>query len=124
MKIHFKNQKGFSLVEVIIAVAIMSIIGVALFMSLGGASKILMKTDTAETARDLAVTQMERIKNAPYDLNSYVKDSALFNSTSGYDATIAVVSLKPDGSLQKITISVLWGGSASPSYVLTGYKMR
>jgi prepilin-type N-terminal cleavage/methylation domain-containing protein len=37
MKIDWKNQKGFSLIEVIIAVALLAIIGVAYLGALGTA---------------------------------------------------------------------------------------
>jgi prepilin-type N-terminal cleavage/methylation domain-containing protein len=121
---HLNNQKGFSLIEVLISLAILALLGVAFLTALSGASKILLKTDTSETARDLAVAQMERLKSEPYNLRTYNVDSSLFTATNGYSANISVNSVKPDGSLQKITITVFQGTVATPAYVLTNYKAR
>jgi prepilin-type N-terminal cleavage/methylation domain-containing protein len=123
-KSKLKSMKGFSLVEVLVAVAIMVTVGVALLSALGTSSKILRITDSSETARDLAVAQIEHIKSEPYNVSSYSVDPDLFTVQSGYSATIAVTSLQPDGSIQRITVSVFQGSSSTPVYTLEGYRMR
>jgi prepilin-type N-terminal cleavage/methylation domain-containing protein len=122
MPIRFNNQKGFSLLEVILAMAILAILLVGFGASLTGASKMLVLTDNSETARDLAIAQMERIKSETYDLSSYNADPDLFTASSGYSAIITVDSLKPDGRLQKVTVSIFQGTESIPAYVLTDYR--
>jgi Tfp pilus assembly protein PilV len=119
-----KGQKGISLIEVIVAIAIMATVGIALLSALGTTSKVLIKTDSSETARDLSVAQMEHIKSLPFNVSTYDVDSSIFTSGSGCSANITVDSLKTDGSLQKITISVTRGGGSIPVYTLVGYRMR
>jgi prepilin-type N-terminal cleavage/methylation domain-containing protein len=116
--LRLQSEKGFSLIEVMMSIALIAIVGVAFLSTLSGASKILFKTDNS------AIAQMEQIKSSAYKLNTYDVDTSLFNSSNGYTANITVNSIKPDGSLQKITISVYQGSDSNPVYVLTNYKTR
>ena len=65
-----RSEKGFTLVEVIVAVALLAIIGIGLLSGLTGASTVLLKADTRETARDLAQAQMEYIQSQTYIASS------------------------------------------------------
>jgi prepilin-type N-terminal cleavage/methylation domain-containing protein len=120
----WKSQRGFSLIEILVTLALISSLGVSLLAGLATSSVILNKTDLTETAKDLAVAQMEEIKSSPFNVSSYDEDSSLFTPESGYSANITVDSLNMDGNLQKITISVLKAGYSSPVYTLTDYRMR
>jgi prepilin-type N-terminal cleavage/methylation domain-containing protein len=64
IKIH--NQKGFSFVEVLIALLIVAIVASAFLLALAGASKGLSVADIRTTAESLARTQIETIKEAVY----------------------------------------------------------
>jgi prepilin-type N-terminal cleavage/methylation domain-containing protein len=122
LKMKRKSQKGFSLIEVLIATALLAILGVAILGALGSASKILISTDSSENAKDLAVAQMELIKSAAYNSTYNVDSSSLFTAASGYSANITVQALKPDSSLQKVTISVFQAGKGV--YTLSDYRTR
>ena len=61
-----KNEKGFSLIEVIIAIALTGIIAIAVCYALATASKVLFIADERATAESLARQQMEYIKGQPY----------------------------------------------------------
>lgn len=96
-----ENEKGFSLIEILISLAILGIIAVGLLTSLGMATKVLMSTDEGETARDLAVAEMEYIKRLRFepDATSYPASSSGVRNEVTY----------PDpGNLNKqlITVSV------------------
>lgn len=56
-------QKGFTLVEILVAVALLAIIGTAFLGALTLASRVLLQADTRETARDIAEAQIEYIQN-------------------------------------------------------------
>ena len=62
-----KNEKGFSLIEVVIALLLMGIIGIALLIGLATASKAIFIADERATAESLARSQMESVKEQPYD---------------------------------------------------------
>ncbi|MDD5082055.1 MAG: type II secretion system protein [Dehalococcoidales bacterium] len=61
-----RSEKGFSLIEVVIAMALVGIIAVAFFTALSTASKTVVIADEQTTAESLARRQMEYIKNQPY----------------------------------------------------------
>ena len=61
-----KDQKGFSLIEVVIAVALLGIIAVGFLGALGTASKALLTADERETAKNLAESQMEYVQEQDY----------------------------------------------------------
>jgi prepilin-type N-terminal cleavage/methylation domain-containing protein len=61
-----KSEKGFSLVEVIIAIALIGIIAVAFLGALATGSRAIFIADERATAESLARTQMEYVKNQDY----------------------------------------------------------
>ena len=61
-----KKQGGFSLVEVLISVALMSIVAVGFLTALSTAPKTIVTTDEQETAKNIAEMQMEHIRELPY----------------------------------------------------------
>ena len=119
-----RGESGFTLVEVLISIAIVTVAGTALLLSLVMATKVLMGTDSDETARDYAQAQMESIQNLPYD-DGAVGDPSLYTPTTlaglpdGYLVNLAVASVATD--VQKITITVTPGPNRP--FVLEGYKV-
>ena len=61
-----EREKGFSLLEVIIAIALMGIVAVAFLGALATGSRAIFIADERATAESLARTQMEYMKNQPY----------------------------------------------------------
>ena len=61
-----KSEKGFSLIEVMIAIALLGIIGTAFLGALATASKAMFVADERATAESLARSQMEYVKNQDY----------------------------------------------------------
>ncbi len=61
-----KNERGFTLIEVLIAVALVGIIAVAFLSGLATASRALVIADEHATAESLARSQMEYVKNQGY----------------------------------------------------------
>ena len=122
-----KNEKGFSMVEVLIALALLAIVAVGLQNGLGlaMASRGSFITDNQETAKNLAETQMEYVKGLPFS-NSYVP--TLIPAGSGnYTATINVGPApgSPDTSgqnVQKVTVTIRNGTQVTA--VLEDYRVR
>jgi len=61
------SSRGFSLIEVSIAIALIGVLAVAIMGALSYASTVLIMTDRQATAESLAKSQMEFIKNQEYD---------------------------------------------------------
>ena len=122
-----RSEKGFSLVEVLIAVAILGIIGTAFAMGLLATSKNVLLSDNTTTGESLARTLMEDVKDAAY-ANEYVVglgeaiELPQEFDDMGYSAIINAETLV--AGLQKITITIYHNGEEEDNivYVLEGYK--
>jgi len=76
MKKFIKNQKGLTLIEVLVGIAIIGIIASAFLFAIATASKANIISDEKATAESLARSQFEAIKQEGYKTtegeNSYV----------------------------------------------------
>jgi hypothetical protein len=99
-------EKGFGLIEVLVGSTLIALVGVAILGGLTLGVNLLTRTDTSETAKDLAVTQMEYIKSTYWSDISYSVLADNLTLPSGYSIPpVTPVSLN-DGNLQKITVIV------------------
>jgi len=105
-----KNEKGISLIEVLIALAILGLVAAAFLSGLATASRALIIADERTTAESLARSQMEYVKEQDYDYN----DSQLYEQVDveslthpGYFISVDADPLRyPDDGIQKITVTV------------------
>ena len=61
-----RNQKGFTLIELIVALALLGLIAIAYLGALATASTAIIISDERTTAESLARSQMEYVKNRDY----------------------------------------------------------
>jgi type II secretory pathway pseudopilin PulG len=116
------TQKGFTLIETLTGLFVLVLVGVALLASLTLSSRILADTDNHETARILAVAEMEYIKSVPY-ADTYSQDVSLIPGGSSYGVTIETpVAVEEDGNLQLIRVIVRRNGSEVTR--IEGYKVK
>jgi prepilin-type N-terminal cleavage/methylation domain-containing protein len=117
-----KRERGFSFIEVVIALGVLGMIAVGFLSGLGTASKGLLIADERETANNLAEAQVESIKNQPYDddvlLHPEPQYYLITDIPSGYsiDQPMAVRldpdldGLDDDDGIQKIKVTVRHNG--------------
>ena len=123
-----KRERGFSLLEVLVAVALIGIVAVAIYGGLATASKSMLTADERATAESLARTEMEYIKEFQYTKLPSVPPSwsyELVNPTDtppwdsshtlpagydGYSVTVNGTTFDgngtPNSNIQKITITI------------------
>ena len=111
------DQRGFTLLEVLIAIVLTGIIASGILFALGTSTTILVKTNAQETAKDIAITDMEYIRTLQY-ANSYPK-SNLPALPQNYDHDVTVNSLNLNE--QEITITVT-DTSGNQLFTLTDYR--
>jgi len=118
-----KSERGFGLVEVLVALALLGIIAAAFSMGLFASSKSVLLSDNLTTAEGLARTMMEDIKDGPfmgddaYDAYYATSIPAEYGDI-GYSYTIAGETI--EAGLQKITVTISHSGVEILE--LEGYK--
>jgi prepilin-type N-terminal cleavage/methylation domain-containing protein len=129
-----KGEEGMTLIEVVIAMAILAIIAAAFLSALSGASKAVFVADERTVAESLARSQMEYIRNSSVSYNGTYTDPenmyqpAPIPPESGYSATIYVSPLpgNPPG-IQKIAVTIYHLGKpilTSDNSTLEDYKLQ
>ena len=135
-----KSEKGFSLIEVMIAIALLGIIGTVFLGALATASKAMFVSDERATAESLARSQMEYVKSQEYDAdwNYTVSTSSrsssdqpswwdasnpplLSSDYTGYSAEVSADEDDDNPGIQKITVTVKHDGTTI--ITLEGYKV-
>lgn len=113
-----KSEKGFSLLEVLVAVALFGIIATAFAIGLLATSQNVILSDNQTTAESLARTIMEDIKEDQFSgtYNDVVLPQEYIDV--GYSFTIGIDTVA--AGLQKITVTILHNGVEIWS--LEGYK--
>jgi prepilin-type N-terminal cleavage/methylation domain-containing protein len=98
-----RNERGVSLIETVIALALLGIIGTAFLGALATTSNTRTIADEHASARIIAESQMEEIKKQTYTF-SY-DPMPIPVGYPGYSATIDVDNMR-NGNIQKITVTV------------------
>jgi type II secretory pathway pseudopilin PulG len=114
-----KSEKGISLLETIVALALMGIIAVTFLSALATTSNTRVLADERASAEILAESQMEQIKKQGYSL-SY--DSVpIPDEFDSYSAEVLVDNMR-NGNIQKITVTISRKGKEVTA--LEGYKVN
>lgn len=128
----FKGEKGFTLIETIVALAIMSFVGVTFLFGLMTSSKGLLIANEATIAESLVRSQMEYIKKANYaeeytnilGLTQYsdeFPDTFYFGDLDG-NPVESIIGIEFADGIQKITLIVYNGDKEV--FTLAGYKVK
>ena len=97
------SEKGTSLIETIVALALLGIIGVAFLSALATSTSSRVIADEHVTARILAESQIEDIKKQTY---SFSYDPVSIPAEyPGYSAVVNIDNLR-NGNIQKITVTI------------------
>lgn len=127
------GQKGLTLIEVLIAIAILGMIAVPFLTALSTSSRGIIIADERTTAESLVRSEMEYIKNSPYnstgfsyqipptanntpwggfhDLDDYYADAGYSVNVTGVpiNSTTGAALSSGDKNIQNITVKVYHG---------------
>ena len=102
-----KSQKGISLLETVVAVAIMGIIAVAFLSALATTSSARATNDERTAAKILAEGIIENIKSDDYSLTY---DAVVPAQFPGYTVDLPTMAVDGASNIQKITVAVFHKG--------------
>ncbi len=98
-----KDERGASLIETLVALALLGIIGVVFLSALATSSNSRLIADEHASARILAESQMENLKKQTY---APAYDAIpVPPEYPGYSAVVNVDNLR-NGNIQKITVTI------------------
>ncbi|MBA7620637.1 hypothetical protein ES703_27990 [subsurface metagenome] len=110
LRIFTRRESGITLIETVVALAIMGTIAVTFLSGLATTYKAAFIVDEQATAESLARSQMEWAQNIDYVYSVTQYSSASIPSGRdyiNYSATITAEPLhNPDDGIQKITVTV------------------
>jgi len=133
------EQRGVTLLETLIALALLGIFGVAFLAAISTSSITMANVEKKVNIENLARAQMEYIKNYPYINYIYgppdtppdyqtldeldPTDPYAIAIPTGYSINVTAVALhQPDGGIQKVTTTILRDGENL--LVVEGYKVN
>jgi hypothetical protein len=115
------RERGISLTEAAVALMLLAGAVTTLVMSLSGGALAVNKDEQEVTAQGLARTQLEYVKEYPYDADAATYPSV--SAPNGYAVTASVSAVpETNGNIQKITATVNRGGSTV--FTLQDYKVN
>ena len=114
------NQKGLTLVEVLIALTVFAAISVSLFIALNVSHKTTHSVNEQTTAESLTRAELEYIKSCDYDAENnppvYGVDPDLVIPAK-YSIEVTAERLDPEGDgtenddgIQKVTVEIYYDG--------------
>lgn len=110
-----KSEIGYSLIETLVALAIMGIVAVIFLGGMATTTKANIVTDKKATAESLVFSEIEYVKNYTYqyDTSQYPVDPALA-IPEGWGVPQPVVELvhATDDGIQKVTVTAQYNGEA------------
>ncbi len=133
MKALLKDQRGFTLVEVVISLALLGIIAGGFLAAMASGSQNTELSDERTTAESLARTEMEYVRDsvyvmAPWEYQlpdstpSWDASHVLSEEYAGYSLHVVATPLRAmDDGIQSIVITVSHDGQAV--FALENYKV-
>ena len=124
-----RNQAGFTLLEVLIALALLGMIAAGILGAVGTSSKATLTNDVQTTAQNLAEGQMEYVQNQPYNVDDPPEYTLISGIPTGYSVSCTTIMLDPEGDgsddddgLQKIVVAVNFRGITAAT--VEAYKVK
>jgi type II secretory pathway pseudopilin PulG len=100
-----RGEGGIALVEALVAIAILGGGVLTLILAMSGGALAVRENDREVVAQGLARTQLEYIKNCPFDPGA--TDYPVVDAPTGYGITVVVTPVPGAGDdIQKVTASI------------------
>ena len=116
-----RDEKGFTFIEILIAVVLTSIIVAGIYMAMATSTKVLVDAKTQETAKDMAASAMEYIKSQRYNAVSYPLPASLQKNGS-----LTITSPVPanEWRFNEERIDIVVKSGTKTVFTLTDYRVN
>ncbi len=125
LSIFSRRESGVTLIETVVAMAILGVIAVTFLSGLAIASKAVFIVDEQTTAENLAQSQMEWGKDTDYVDNATAYSPSPIPGAKDYINYSAIITAEPlhnpDDGIQKLTVTIQRSGKRV--FQLAGYKV-
>jgi len=101
------SSRGFTLIEVLLAIALLGVIAIAFMNAISTASTVLIIADERTTAESLVRRQMEYVKNQGYSPESVVTDP-IYQKIGGIPEGYAIYSVNRGGEIVADIVGIPW----------------
>ncbi len=103
------KSRGFILIEVLIAIALIGIVAIAILGALSTSSKVLSIADERTTAESLARRQMEYVKSQGYNPASVLNNNnPTYEKISGIPEGYSIWSVNRNGEVVEDIVGIPW----------------
>jgi len=106
------SSRGFTLIEVLLAIALLGVIAIAFMSALSTASTVLIIADERTTAESLARRQMEYVKGQGYKAESAVTDP-IYQKIGGIPEGYSIYSVNRYGVPVEEIIGIPWDSESN-----------
>lgn len=106
------SSRGFTLIEVLLAIALLGVIAIAFMSALSTASTVLIVADERTTAESLARRQMEYVKSQGYRPESVVTDP-IYQKIGGIPEGYSIWSVNRDGEIVADIVGIPWDSESN-----------
>jgi len=105
LRLRVKGERGFSLVEALVAVSVTAVAVVALVTALSSGAIAVGEVESETVAQRLARAQLEHIKGLSYDVTG--ASYSILDAPEGYLISLDYDSVpETDSNIQKITATI------------------
>jgi len=102
------SSRGFTLLEILIAIALIGIVAVAILGALSTSSKVLIIADERTTAESLARRQIEYVKSQDYSTTESVLNEPVYQEIGGIPEGYSIWSVDYTGELVANIVGIAW----------------
>jgi len=106
-------RRGFSLVEILVAIIIMSIALVVLVSAFAGACKVQRKVRAHTIAQSAAQTKIDTLRNGGWALVSSSFGTTTVSVSGLENGSMVTTITQEQTQLAKIVVSITWGSSVT-----------
>ena len=110
-----REERGFSIIEMMTAITLLSILSLAVFNGFGTAAQVIRLSDSSSVQSQLARSKLEELAAVPANNLEFgeIKESSIFVRGMRFERTTNIAAFGPVSRRLKVTVTNTTTGSKS-----------